>query len=112
MSKKKDTFSELLKLLGRLEDARVPFELKRHRYDAVTVVATAPGEIWEIDFLDDGTVDVERFRSHGHLDDRSVIQELFNLWAEPGESGGTIKKPVGPSECRQLPLGKGLANLG
>ena len=42
----------------------------------------APGEYWEIEFLEDGEVDVERFRSNGHIDDESALEELFAQFSD------------------------------
>lgn len=58
-------FSELLALLRRLEAARIHYTLRHSRHDAVMVEVAVPGERWEIDFLEDGDVDVEVFRSAG-----------------------------------------------
>lgn len=62
-------FGDLLGLLNRLADARIPYTLRHSRHDAVMVEVAVPGERWEIDFLDDGDVDVEVFRSDGEVTD-------------------------------------------
>ena len=46
------------------------------------IIAFAPGEYWEIEFLEEGDVEIERYRSNGHIDDESVLEELFALWSE------------------------------
>ena len=46
------------------------------------VVAHAPGQYWEIEFMLDGDIDIERYRSDGQIDDDSVLQDLFDLWSE------------------------------
>src|SRR5262245_31140726 len=75
-------FDKLLAFLERLNQAKIHYSLANTRSDAVTVLAYAPGEFWEIDFLADGDIDVERYRSNGHIDDESVLEELFALWSE------------------------------
>ncbi len=80
--KKKDQFARLLAFIDRLEQAEIPFELRRDRYDGVSVVTSAPGEMWQVDFLDDGTIDIERFHSNGHIDDEDALEELFALWSD------------------------------
>jgi hypothetical protein len=82
---KADRYEKLLAFLKRLDEAGIHFRMDRYRQDAVSVEITAPGERWEVDFLDDGTVDVERFRSTGQIDDESVLEELFAMWS-PDES--------------------------
>ncbi len=75
-------FSRLLNLLNRLHQARIPFQLRHSREDALMVVAFAPGQYWEIDFLEDGGVDIERFHSKGKIEDEGILEELFALWTE------------------------------
>jgi hypothetical protein len=58
-------FSNLLAFLRRLEEARIPYTIRHSRADAVMVEIVVPGERWEVDFLEDGDVDVEIFRSVG-----------------------------------------------
>jgi hypothetical protein len=77
-----DRFDNLLAFLERLDKAKVPFRIAYQREEAISIIAHAPGEYWEIDFLSDGEVDVERYRSDGHIDDESVLDELFHLWAD------------------------------
>ena len=79
---RKNQFSRLLAFLERLDKAKVPYNMRRSRDDAIMVVAFAPGEYWEIDFLEDGEIEIERFRSDGHIDDESILEELFRLWSD------------------------------
>jgi len=72
-----DRFDKVLAFLRRLTDAKISHQVADHREDAISVIAYAPGEYWEVDFLGDGGVDVERFVSNGHIDDESALAELF-----------------------------------
>jgi hypothetical protein len=75
-------FSQLLALLERLDRAKIPYSMRHSREDAVMIVTFAPGEYWEIEFLEDDEVEIERYRSNGHIDDESVLEELFALWSD------------------------------
>jgi hypothetical protein len=55
----------LWELSRRLTEAGISHETVVYRDDAVSIVANVEGEYWEIDFLDDGTVDVEIYVSRG-----------------------------------------------
>jgi hypothetical protein len=80
---KANQFSKLLAFLERLDKAKVPYDMRHSREDAIMVVAFAPGQYWEIDFLEDGEIEIERFTSNGHIDDdESILNDLFLLWAE------------------------------
>lgn len=75
---KVNQFEKLTKFLDRLEEHDIFFELKRSRDAGVSVHVAVPGQRWEVDFLDDGTVDVERFVSDGGVQDESVLETLFS----------------------------------
>ena len=75
-------FSRLLVFLERLRQAKIPFTMEPSRDDAIMVTAIAPGEYWEIEFLEDGEIEIERFRSNGHLDDEAALDELFALCSD------------------------------
>jgi len=63
--------------LARLDGDKVPYRLDHCRPDAVLVSVALPGQRWEIEFLDDGSVDVERFRSDGSIAGPEVLDEFF-----------------------------------
>lgn len=77
-----DRFDKLLAFLRRLEDAKISHQVADYREGAVSVVVRGPGEYWEIDFLEDGEVEIERFRSNGHIDDESALAELFAKFSD------------------------------
>jgi hypothetical protein len=55
---------KLSAFLRGLDETGTHYVLGHHRPDGVTVHVTAvPGELWEIEFLDNGTVEIERFQS-------------------------------------------------
>jgi hypothetical protein len=52
------------------------------RDNAMMVLAFAPSEYWEIEFLTDGTMDVEIFKSNGKIYDKDVLPKLFEKWKD------------------------------
>jgi hypothetical protein len=85
-----DRFDKLLNFIRRLEQAKIYHQIASHREDAISVLVTVPGQRWEVDFLADGDVDVERFVSTGDIDDESALEELFERFAERPESATPI----------------------
>ncbi len=83
---KANPFRRLLALLERLDRAKIPYSMRHSRDDAIMIVAFAPSEYWEIEFLEDGEVEIERYRSDGHIDEESVLTELFALWSDDNVS--------------------------
>jgi hypothetical protein len=85
-----DLFAKLLAFLRQLQRARIAYELRHSRDDALMVRINVPGERWEVEFLEDGEIEVERFRSDGDIDDETVLQDLFARYSDadtPGEEG-------------------------
>jgi hypothetical protein len=77
-----EPFKALLETIERLERARIYCEVNKYREEAITLVATVPGQRWEIDFLSDGTIDVEVFASDGTLRDAKSIDDLIRDFAD------------------------------
>jgi hypothetical protein len=75
-------FGKLTMLLKRLDQAHIHYTLASHREDAIMVLVTVPGERWEIEFLGDGSVEVERFLSNGEICGEEAFHELFTKYAD------------------------------
>ncbi len=80
-------FAKLMEVIRALEAARIHYRVTYHRYDAVTIEATVPGERWEIDVLEDGGVDFERFVSAGGVTGEAEMKQLVARFAEPAAGG-------------------------
>jgi hypothetical protein len=80
---KQDRFDRLLGFLQRLDQAGFHYTLANYREDAVSVQVHVPSEHWEVDFLADGSIEVERYRSDGTIHDESALDELFAV--EPSD---------------------------
>ena len=70
--------SKLTKFLDRLDEADMHYTLSSVREAAVMVGITVPGERWEVEFMADGDVEVEVFKSGGDIHEFSMIDELFD----------------------------------
>ena len=80
-----NTYKELLHLLNRMQEVRLPYNLRHSRPDALMIEVRIPGEHWEIEFVDYGDevqVEVEVFRGEGVTGDEKTVEELFARWAE------------------------------
>ena len=75
-------FRKLTTFLQHLEHAHIHYTLASHREDAIMVLVTVPGERWEVEFLGDGTVEVERFISDGEIYGEETIHALLSRYAD------------------------------
>lgn len=83
---KKPIFTKMMHFLDRLEECSIAYTLTRVREEALMVNIVVPGERWEVEFLCDGSVEVERFRSTGEIEDETRLGELFTRYAEPAQT--------------------------
>ena len=90
-----DRFDRLLAFIRRLEEAHIFYQVASTRADAISVHVTVPGQRWEVDFLADGDVDVERFVSTGEIDDEAALDELFAKFSDPPEPATPQPNPNG-----------------
>lgn len=58
-------FGCLLDLLNRLDAAHVYYKLDHTRPDSLMVDVALPGWRWEVEFMADGSLDIERYQSTG-----------------------------------------------
>ncbi len=75
-------FGKLLTLLNKLEQEKVSYTLAHHRDEAIMVTVAVPGERWEVEFLNDGSVEVEKFVSNGEMGGEEALGELFSRYLE------------------------------
>ena len=69
------------KFCAELERRHADYQLKIVR-DALMVSVAVPGERWELEFFDDGAVEVERFVSQGVSEDGSALQKVLDYLDE------------------------------
>ncbi len=90
---KKDNFTQMLDLCRRLDDKGIAYHLEHSRYDALMIFIDVPGERWEVEFLENGDIEVERFVSDGEIGDESWVENFFARFSEPAVNG----KPAKPT---------------
>ncbi len=76
-------FRKLTTFLKKLDRGHIHYTLASHREEAIMVLVTVPGERWEIEFLGDGSVEIERFLSNGEICGEEALQELLSKYADP-----------------------------
>ena len=73
---KNNIFGKLMVFLDNLEQEKINYTLARHRDEAIMVLVVVPGERWEVEFLRDGFVEVERFISDGEIYGEEILDEF------------------------------------
>ena len=81
-----EPFAKLMEIIRALKTAQIHYRVDQNRYDGISIEATVPDERWEIDVLEDGEVDFERFISDGGVKGEEVMNLSIAKWAEPAET--------------------------
>jgi hypothetical protein len=85
---KQDAFTRLTAFLQSLERGKIYYTLQSCRDEAIMVLVTVPGERWEVEFLADGSVEIERFVSDGEIYSADTLGELFTKYTDQECEGG------------------------
>jgi hypothetical protein len=68
--------------LNKLEEVGIFYKLDKVREEAVMVEVVVPGQHWEIEFMDDGSVEIEKFISDGDMYDEKELKTLFRDFSD------------------------------
>ncbi|MEM7245573.1 MAG: hypothetical protein AAF533_09530 [Acidobacteriota bacterium] len=74
--------AKLTKFLDRLDEADHHYTLSSIKEGTITVGVSVPGERWEIEFMQDGDVEVEVFHADGDIRGFDATADL--LKKKPG----------------------------
>jgi hypothetical protein len=77
-----DNLGKLLSFLTRLNEAHISHSLKQIREEAIMVLIRVPGQHWEVEFFEDGSVEIEIFKSDGEIYDEKMLDELFDEFSD------------------------------
>jgi hypothetical protein len=91
---KSEIFGRLLGFLNDLAGRNLHYTLSHHREEAIMVLVAVPGERWEIEFLSDGSVDVERFRSGGEIQGEEALEELLTRFDDQEALEPEVSQPA------------------
>jgi len=72
--------NKLLNFLQKLEQHKIHYTLEHNRDEFIMVLVTVPGERWEVEFDEDGNVEIEVFKnSTGVYTDENLLDRLFDM---------------------------------
>jgi hypothetical protein len=64
-----------------LEERKIYYRLNKIR-DSILVEVTVPGQKWEVEFMADGTIEIEKFISDGKIENESELEVLFRDFSD------------------------------
>ena len=77
-----DALKDLNNFLNVLEDNKIFYRLSKIRRESVMVEVAVPGQRWEVEFMDDGTVEIEKFFSEGTIHGSEELQVLIDNFSD------------------------------
>jgi hypothetical protein len=73
---------ELIHFINKLEESNIFYKLNKVRNEAIMVEIAVPGQRWEVEFMEDGTVEIEKFISDGDFYDVKELDTLFKDFSD------------------------------
>ena len=73
---------KLLDFLKQLRQKSISFCLDSVREESIMVIISVPGQRWEVEFMDDGTIEIEKFLSNGEIFNESELESLFRQFSD------------------------------
>ncbi|MCC5650996.1 hypothetical protein LC609_14355 [Nostoc sp. XA013] len=83
-------FGKLVTFLNQLEQERISYTLAHHRDETIMANMPVPGERWEVEFFEDGSIEVKRFVSSGEINGEEAFSELFAMYSEPENNSAKL----------------------
>lgn len=69
--------------LNKLEERKIYYKLNKVRSESIMVEIAVPGQRWEVEFMDDGSIEIKKFMSDGDaLYDEKELEYLFENFSE------------------------------
>lgn len=72
-----NTIGDMIRFLNKLEERSIYYRLNKIRNESIMIEVVVPGQRWEIEFMEDGTVEIEKFISNGEIYSDKQLEVLF-----------------------------------
>ena len=72
----------LLDFLNGLEDKKIYYKLDKIRNESILVDVAVPGQRWEVEFMEDGSIEIEKFICDGDFYDGKELDYLFENFSD------------------------------
>ena len=76
-----ETIKSFVEFLEMLDKRNIYYKLNKVR-DSIMVEVAVPGQRWEIEFMSNGSIEIEKFLSDGEIYGYSEIEKMFEDFSE------------------------------
>ena len=74
--------SKLLNFLCKLEQNKISYTLEHIRDETIMVTVPLPGQLWEVEFFENGDIEVEKFITTTEIGGEELLEDIFSIYAE------------------------------
>lgn len=75
-------FNDINEFLNILDKNSIYYKLNKTRPEGIMIEVAVPGQRWEIEFMNDGTVEIEKFISDGLYYGEEELKNLLNEFSD------------------------------
>ena len=77
-----ENLKDINRFLNILEENTIYYRLNKIRPESIMVEVAVPGQRWEIEFMEDSTIVIEKFISDGEIYDEKELEILLNEFSD------------------------------
>lgn len=68
--------------LNELEKRKIFYKIEKNSKESIMINVAVPGQRWEVEFMEDGNVQIEKFISDGKIFDAEEIEILVRDFSD------------------------------
>lgn len=72
----------IIEFLNRLEENKIFYSISKIRNESILIEVAVPGERWEIEFMENGEIEIEKFISDGTIFNEDELEILFKKFSD------------------------------
>jgi hypothetical protein len=92
-------FDRFLDFIRACKDVRAWYRIESIRDNTVMVLSKLPGQYWEIEFFDNGELEIERYFSPGKIEtNEDLLDDLISAWNDEREALDRIYGKTGEKQ--------------
>ena len=77
-----DNLKNINEFLNMLDEKKIYYQLNKIRPDGIMIEVAVPGQRWEIEYMEDGTIEIEKFISDGSFYGAEELNVLLDQFSD------------------------------
>lgn len=73
---------KLIDFLNELEKRKIFYKIEKNSNDSIMINVAVPGQRWEVEFMNEGNIQIEKFISDGSIFEAEEIDTLFRDFSD------------------------------